>query len=77
MMESDVSEGEGSALGDAIVEYSLERTEIEEARGFSGVTGRECCRYQTNTIVIHLDTVSTQARSLGEYLCDRIWRDRS
>lgn len=50
-MERDVWVGAGRAEGDGRVLYVFEGRAISEARGFKGVTGRECWWYQARTIL--------------------------
>ena len=59
MMETAKEAGLGSADREEVAGYSVggevrlvEGTDMEGDRGFMGVTGRERCKYQTNTEAI-------------------------
>jgi hypothetical protein len=51
--------------------YVLFRTVISPARGLTGVTGRECWRYQTNTMAFCQQFASTATTK--SKICSPLW----
>jgi hypothetical protein len=59
--ESEVEDGSDSLEGDATVSCDFSNASIEAARGFKGVTGRECVRYHAKTKLKLLTTETFMA----------------